>query len=536
MQLDLFNSVREMKKITKPIRLIEFFSGIGSQAASLRNLKANFEHYKTCEWAVNSIRAYNVIHIKDNTDYSKDLTKEQLIEYLDGNISTNYNEPCDVRKQNEKWLRDVYNNCVATHNLMNIMKVHGKDLEIVDTDKYEYILTYSFPCQDLSLAGLRQGMGISQADGGTRSGLLWEVERILSELTDRPQILLMENVPEVMGTGNVEHFNKWLDRLESFGYTNYFKVLNAKDYGIPQNRKRCFMVSLLDNYGYEFPIKQKLKYKLKDFLETNVDERYYLSKKMIDYVLNRTPIGEKEFKSANNIRSVDTDKCAGTLTTKGSNTGTSCRGCDTFIVDNMTQNEIDMQIYKKPSENLKEELCNYLIENGIVKEGDCVNHSYSNSRMEKPTISNEEFNDCSPTLTTRPDTLGVVVNNEESLFTETEAKLFTEDGNIKRYLDSDKIDLFKEGQMATTTYPNGYNHGPRTHNESISLNTIDRPCVKQNLRIRKLTPKEAIRLMGFQDSDYESMKDCGLSDMAIYHCAGDSIVVNVLMAIFGEML
>ena len=92
-------------------------------------------------------------------------------------------------------------------------------------------MTYSFPCQDLSLAGKRQGMETSQADGGTRSGLLWEVERILNELSNThthtqastlPQILLMENVPEVIGSGNVQHFNKWLDKLESLGYTNYF--------------------------------------------------------------------------------------------------------------------------------------------------------------------------------------------------------------------------------------------------------------------------------------------------------------------------
>ena len=179
---NIFDFDKERKKITKPIRLIELFSGIGAQAKALEKLGVPFEHWKTCEWAVNSIKSYNAIHIKDFTDYSKDLTKEQLIEYLDGNISTNYNEPCNVKRQNEKWLRDVYNNCIATHNLMNIMKVKGSDLEIKDRDKYEYIMTYSFPCQDLSLAGLRQGMATSQADGGTRSGLLWEVERILDEL------------------------------------------------------------------------------------------------------------------------------------------------------------------------------------------------------------------------------------------------------------------------------------------------------------------------------------------------------------------
>ena len=151
-QLNLFNFDKEKKVITKPLRLIELFSGIGAQHKALFVLAKvvpgfQFESWKTCEWAVPSIKAYNSIHIKDFTDYSKDLTKEQLIDYLDGNISTNYNEPCNVKKQNEKWLRDVYNNCIATHNLMNIMKVKGDDLEVKDTNKYEYLITYSFPCQ-----------------------------------------------------------------------------------------------------------------------------------------------------------------------------------------------------------------------------------------------------------------------------------------------------------------------------------------------------------------------------------------------------
>lgn len=146
-QLNLFNFGKEHFKITKPIRLIELFAGIGAQAKALEILGVPFEHHKICEWAAPSIRAYNAIHIKDNTDYSKGKTKEELIQYLKGNISTNYNEPCNVEKQNETWLRDIYNNCIATHNLMNIMKVKGGDLEVTDTDKFTYIMTYSFPCQ-----------------------------------------------------------------------------------------------------------------------------------------------------------------------------------------------------------------------------------------------------------------------------------------------------------------------------------------------------------------------------------------------------
>lgn len=182
-QLNLFSWIEGNYKITKPIRLIEFFAGIGAQAKALEVLGIPFESYKICEWAYNSILAYNAIHIKDFTDYSEGKTKDELIAYLSGNISTDYNNPCDCSKKSLEWLKNAYNSCIATHNLMNIMNVKGEDLGIVDTNKYEYVLTYSFPCQDLSLAGKRKGMSVSQKDGGTRSGLLWEVERILTELS-----------------------------------------------------------------------------------------------------------------------------------------------------------------------------------------------------------------------------------------------------------------------------------------------------------------------------------------------------------------
>ena len=167
-------------------------------------------------------------------------------------------------------------------------------------------------------------MGTSQADGGTRSGLLWEVERILNELNSNththtqsstlPQVLLMENVPEVIGVGNVQHFNKWLDKLESLGYTNHFQILNGKDYGIPQNRRRVFMVSILGDYAYDFPIKLKLKYRLKDFLEKKVDEKYYLSDKDIERISSWDSY-EKPIENAVVISEREREQVISTLTT-----------------------------------------------------------------------------------------------------------------------------------------------------------------------------------------------------------------------------
>ena len=213
----------------KPIRLIECFAGIGSQAKALKNLGVNFEHWRVCEFDNHAINSYNAVH------------------------GTNF-------------------------TTSDITKLTANDLNITDTEHFTYLLTYSFPCQDLSNAGLGRGM---EKGSGTRSGLLWEVERLLNECTELPQVLLMENVPQVHGKKNVEHFEKWIAFLESKGYSNYWQDLNAKDYGIPQNRERCFMVSILGNYTFTFPEPIPLTLKLGDMLETEVDEKYYLSDKAI---------------------------------------------------------------------------------------------------------------------------------------------------------------------------------------------------------------------------------------------------------------
>lgn len=208
----------------KPIRLIELFGGIGSQAMALSKLGVNFEHYRLVEFDKYPVASYNAIH------------------------GTNFT-PTDITK------------------------IHGEDLGIVDTDKYCYLMTYSFPCQDLSVAGKQQGMS---KGSGTRSGLLWEVERLLNETEHLPQLLLMENVPQVHSNKNREDFKNWIQFLENKGYSNYWQDLNAKDYGVAQNRNRCFMVSILGNYCFYFPKPHPLTKRMVDYLEDSVDEKYYI--------------------------------------------------------------------------------------------------------------------------------------------------------------------------------------------------------------------------------------------------------------------
>src|SRR5690554_3592131 len=264
MQIDIFELTRPKYKITKPIRLIELFAGIGSQAKALKNIGANFEHYRVVEFDKYAVASYNAIH--------------------GTNFETN-----------------------------DITKINACDLDIIETDKYEYIMTYSFPCQDLSLAGKGAGM---KKGTNTRSGLLWEVERLLDECLELPQILLMENVPQVISKANYNDFREWEKKLESLGYSNYYNNLNAKDFGIPQNRNRTFMISILGDYYYEFPKKKKLKLRLKDMLEDEVDEKYYLSDKMIKYI---SQPGTKNFRVDTKINldvarpiTTDPNKRAGT--------------------------------------------------------------------------------------------------------------------------------------------------------------------------------------------------------------------------------
>lgn len=287
-EMNLFNIDKEYKKIRKPIRLIEFFAGIGAQAKSLEILGVPFESHKICEWAANSIIGYNAIHnhiCKNKNHLDSEFLANELFKL---GVSLDYNKPAELKqlkRLNNDKLNFIYESIHKTNNLVNIMNVRGEDLEITDTDKFEYILTYSFPCQDISNAGKKQGLETSQKEGGTRSGLLWEIERILKELAggglQELPILLMENVPDLVGVKFVDQFNRWRESLEKLGYTNYVEILNAKDYGIPQNRRRVFMISIQGDYAYDMPLPIERKHCLGDVLDQNVDEKYFLSEKMI---------------------------------------------------------------------------------------------------------------------------------------------------------------------------------------------------------------------------------------------------------------
>lgn len=454
-QLSIWEDLIPFYKIEKPIRLIELFAGIGSQRQALKNLGVEINRSTICEWQVNSIQTYNDIHIRDYKDYSQGKDKDWLIEFLaNKGVSIDYNSPMtkqQLSRKGESWLRNTYNNIIATNNIVNIMSAKGEDLDIINTNKYDYIMTYSFPCQDLSLAGKGGGMG---RDGGTRSGLLWQVERLLKETKELPQILLMENVPEVIGTNNIKHFQEWELFLRQLGYSNYCEVLNAKDYGIPQNRNRCFMVSILGDYLYRFPQKQELELLLEDMREEEVDEKYFLSKRLKEGFMTNPKSGYKRKEQfVNGLLSPNIFGIAHAITTKS---GT--RPSENYLLDGDT--------------NFKQLMCEKLIRENKVQAYDVIRHSYTKSRM-NGKMNDIQENNTSPTIDTRADCLGVVVNEKQSKM--------------------------------------------------------------MQLRIRKLTPKECWRLMGFKDEQFE-LAQVHQSNSTLYHQAGDSIVVNVLETILKPLI
>ena len=352
------------------IKVIELFAGVGSQAMALRNIGINYEVIGISEIDKFAYKSYEAIHGKVKN--FGDITKINKLPYCD-------------------------------------------------------LLTYSFPCQDLSIAGHRKGISKD-----TRSGLLLEVERLLLKAKENgtlPKYLLLENVKNLVGKKFIKDFERWLSFLNSLGYYSNWEVLNAKDYGIPQNRERVFVVSSLENMHYKFPKPVELKSKMKDLLEEKVDDKYYLSEKLLKCfsdMKNRNGFtrGEKF-----NPRKLENCNTAFAITTRA-----GARATD-----------------------------NYIIQLGNLKNTESFGGNPQTGRVYSP-------DGISPCLNTM------------------------QGGGLEpKILQS------------------------------------------EDYKIRKLTPLECWRLMGFSDNDYYAAKSVGTSNAQLYKQAGNSIVVTVLEAIFRNL-
>ena len=211
------------------MKVLSLFSGIGAFEKALDNIGVEYELVNYCEIDKYASKSYSAIHNVPESINLGDITK------------------------------------VDTATLPN-------DIDLV---------TYGFPCQDISLAGKQKGL-FNNDGTQTRSGLFFEALRIIE--ATKPKIAIAENVKNLTGKKFKKQFELVLKSLEEAEYNNYWKVLNAKDYGIPQNRERVFIISIRKDIdmGYEFPEPFPLQLRLKDMLDTEVDEKFYLSEKCIN--------------------------------------------------------------------------------------------------------------------------------------------------------------------------------------------------------------------------------------------------------------
>ena len=225
------------------------------------------------------------------------------------------------------WWSEIDKNAIVAHdavfpqyagrNLGDMTKIDWSKCEKVD------LLFYSTPCQSISQAGLQHGF---IEGSGTRSSIIWNVRDAVRIL--RPKYAILENVAAMVQSKFIGMFNLWQRTLEDIGYKNFAKVLNAKDYGVPQNRERIFLVSILDESAiYEFPQKRKLTKTMKDVLEQNVDEKYYLSDEIMEQFVTNN---EKQKENGNGFRFQPTDGCG---CAKSITTLSGSRMSDNFIRD-----------------------------------------------------------------------------------------------------------------------------------------------------------------------------------------------------------
>lgn len=412
------------------LRVLELFAGIGAASKALENLGIEHEIIDAVEIDKYAIKAFNAVH------------------------GTNF-EPQDIIK----WDKDI------------------------DVD----LIMHGSPCQDYSIAGLQAG---GDEGSGTRSSLMYESVRIIEKL--RPKYVIWENVKNLLSKKHRHNFDAYLETMEKFGYKNHYQVLDAQNYGVPQHRERVFTVSILGEGGFKFPEPIPLEKKLKDVLEPEVDEKYYLDSsfdklKMVNNnygMMEGGVIGKMHDSSR---RAYSSEYVSPTIPT--------CTGgnIQPKVIEGVTP--------------LQREVCDRALEKGLVEPNDAIEYTYSNARLreiERGHIKkqNKADNQVMSTLKTNPQQIGVVVSNQGK--------------NVDKTTD-----------IATTIMARDYKGFGNQRMTGVKETSPP-------YRIRKLTPKECYRLMGFSDGDYEKASK-EISNTQLYKTAGNSIVVDVLMAIFREL-
>ena len=384
------------------LRVFEAFSGIGTQRMALRNLKIPHQVVGISEIDQAALKSYEAIH----------------------------------------------GDCP---NFGDISKVNPSELPDFD------LFTYSFPCQDLSIAGQLKGLTTQ-----TRSGLLYECEKIIE--TKRPKYLLLENVKNLVGSKFFPAFQEWLTYLEGLGYTNYWKVLNAKDFNVPQNRERVFVVSILGEHKpYEFPTPTPLTHCVHDLLEDDVEERFYVN----------LPLRLSAEYLAQEKRAV-----------------------------------------------LRQERTPY---------GKAIRKQYEAGLIQEKRSNMREYQP-------RPDGLSNTLTTVQKDNYLVEPKLWFVGGIGTK-------DWAGDGKCYSRNFPQGnrvYDSRGIACTQTAQGGGLGSYtglyCVESlpDYRVRKLTPLECWRLMGFSDADYRKAQQV-VPQTQLYRQAGNAIVVPVLEGIFAQL-
>ena len=559
----------------KNLRLVELCSGIGAQVKGLEHTGLfQIESVATADLDKEVVVSYAAIHCGLTNEliesYENYPSKEEMAAELTAKrlgYDFKNDKPYDwyklSRKKNKTkgiekyWLADH-----LSHNLGDMMQVTA----LPDCD----FLTYSTPCQSLSIAGHQDGLKWTCQDCGheydtadysveeryvcpvcgsehvksTRSGLLYEVERLLvtaKQNGNLPKYLLMENVDALVSKKYIDSFNDWLERLGNLGYHSYYQVINAKNAGVPQNRKRIFVFSILkeiDTGKFTFPVSFDNGIRLKDVLEDTVEERYYLSdEKVASFLGNLIKTEDEDTVSVRQATKDGYIKCdlpgVADLSYPGS---TTRRG---RVQENGT---VSPTLTASQTGICKLEKTNEVLQIGNIAEG--------KSGWDNPQAGRiYSVEGCSPTLNTcnggghEPKILigRDKSNNSPQIIERANCITAREDRGISNHKSEgtaviEKIgninpsgkgmngNVFGENGLAPTLTTNK-GEGPK-----IAISS-DTPCIIPYIRIRKLTPKECHRLMGFDDIDVDRCKAVGMSDAQGYHQAGNSIVTNVISLI-----
>lgn len=446
----------------------------------------------------------------------------------------------------------------ANRNFGDISKIDWNDVPDFD------LFTYSFPCQDISSAGQQRGL---EEGSGTRSGLLWECKKAIE--AKRPRYLLMENVKALVSKKFKPVFHKWMTYLDSLGYSSYAKVLNAKDFGIPQNRERIFVVSILGDEVYSFPQPFELNVKLKDILENVVDECYYISDKAIKRIIRNN--GTDGFLV--DINGASKTICSSCYKMESFDNYISCvkRGINSDnsmdIKDGIhkaQEIEIDVNslvsepnvLTPKRTEYGKRVRKDY--ERGYIQES---RHNMTNLETKNDGVSNTITTVLKDNLLFEPsfvgytrDDKGKITNRRLQNICNTIHGSTGSGGNTDCFVaeiyetlgrdirDGLCIEVEEDllgvpintdrGGICRTIKAQYYKTGVANFKR---LDGTAATGVADGYRIRKLTNRECFRLMGVSEENIDKIQGSGVSKTQQYKMAGNSIVVDVLYHIFRKL-